>query len=151
MHDLTSDGKLPQMIIKMLMLQHAPAVPRNTPEHAAGWPRRGRSAGRKARNQIPQTPNVGRPGRRTCGEKFGWALPLPFRPRQDMNHQPIQRKPSQWTRGRTRFELPKTLSQPTTHMTHHFVGREASPNGFAVGGEAPEAIEDRGSDVGIKE
>jgi hypothetical protein len=36
-------------------------------------------------------------------------------------------------------------------MTHHLVGREATPTWLAVGAEAREAIKDRGSDVGIKE
>ena len=77
-HDLTSDAKLPQMIVKMLVLQNAPAVPRNTPKDTARWPRRGGSAGRKARNQIPQVTKVRRHVVGRVARNSGGLCPFPF-------------------------------------------------------------------------
>src|SRR5437867_260052 len=148
---LASHPELTQVVIKMLVLHHAPARSRNTPEDSARRPGGRRSSRPKPLNQIPQPPDVRRPRRRARGEKLRWTLALPFRPRHHMNSQPIHRKPRERTGWRPGVELAQSLPQVGTHVTHHFGGRKSAPHGLALRPEARDPVEAGGADLRIKE
>src|SRR5438034_9469919 len=87
----------------------------------------------EALNELAQSTYVGGPSGRTGPEEFRRALPLPFRPRQDMNREPIQWKTCQRSGWWTDLELTEPLLQMADYMANHFQRRESAPDRLQIG------------------
>ena len=131
------------MMIQMFVLHDTPARAGNGSKDPARRPRCGRPTCPEALNELAQSTYVGGPSGRTGPEEFRRALPLPFRPRQDMNREPIQWKACQRSGWWTGLELTEPLPQIAAYMTNHFRRRESTPDRLALGCQSRDPIQNR--------
>src|SRR5881296_2832126 len=129
-----SHPKLPEVVIKVLVLEHTPAPSGNAAKDSARGPVSHGSAIREALNQIAQAVHVCVPRRRARGQKLRRALALPFRPWQHVDHQPVEGRVGQGPARRSGFKLPEALAKPATYVADHLRDREASPERFPIRG-----------------
>src|SRR5437879_13063174 len=121
-------------MIEMLVLQAPPAPARNAHRDTPCWPLTRRSPISKAPNQGTQPAHVRLPRRWTRGQKLRRALSLPFRPRHDVNQQPVERRVRERSRGWPGLELSEALAKAAAHVAHHLRSREATPQRLALRG-----------------
>src|SRR2546428_7677749 len=108
------------MMIQMLVLHDTPARPGNGSKDPARRPCCGWATRPEALNQLAQSTYVGRPRGRTGRQELRRAFPLPFRPRQDANLEPIQWKTPQRYVWLTGPALTDPLPQAASDMINHF-------------------------------
>ncbi len=137
-------------MIQMFVLHDTPARAGNGSKDPARRPRRGWPSRPEALNELAQSTYVGSPRGGTSREEFGRALPLSFRPRQDMNREPIQWKARQRSGWWTSLELTESLPQIAAYMTNHFRRRESTPDRRALGGQSGDPIHNGGPNLWIK-
>src|SRR5712691_3966674 len=134
----------------MLVLHDTPARAGNGSKDPAGRPCCGGPTRPEALNELAQSTNVGRPRGRTRREEFRRAFSLPFRPRHDMNREPIQWKARQRSGWWTSLELTESLPQIAAYMTNHFRRRESTPDRLALGCQSRDPIQNGGPNLRIK-
>ena len=137
-------------MIQMFVLHDTPAPAGNGSKHPARRPRCGGPTRPEALNELAQSTYIGGPRGRTGREEFRRAFPLPFRPRQDMNREPIQWKARQWSGWRTSLDLTESLPQIAAYMTDHFRRRESTPDRLALGYQPGDPIHNGSPNLRIK-
>src|SRR2546427_8146434 len=119
---------------ELLVLKAPPAPAEKAPKTPARGPHPRRSPISKAPNQGTQPAHVRLPRRWTRGQKLRRALSLPFRPRHDVDQQPVEWRVRERSRGWSGLELSEALAKAAAHVAHHLRSREATPQRLAIRG-----------------
>src|SRR5439155_6563329 len=120
--------------IGMLGFQDPRVWAGNAAKDTACWPLTRRSPISKAHNQGTQPAHVRQPRRWTRGQKLRRAFALPFRPRHDVDQQPVEWRVRKRSRGWSGLELSEALAKAAAHVAHHLRSREATPQRLALRG-----------------